>query len=49
MAMAVEDWSAAWRVTGDAWLPLLLASLNAFAWLLTALLLASIAGLLRKD
>lgn len=41
--------NAAWRVTGNSWLPLLLAAFRAFGWLLTALLLAGLTGILRKD
>lgn len=39
----------AWRVTGNSWLPIVLGAFKAFGWLLTALLLAGITGLLRKD
>lgn len=39
----------AWRVTGNNWLPLIFGTFRAFGWLLTALLLAGVAGLLRKD
>ncbi|MBD8729310.1 hypothetical protein [Frigoribacterium sp. CFBP 13707] len=39
----------AWRVTGSSWLPLVLAAVRAFGWLLTALLLAGLTGILRKE
>lgn len=41
--------STAWRVTGNTWLPGVLAAVKALAWVLTALLLAGVTGLLRKD
>jgi hypothetical protein len=41
--------SSAWRVTGNTWLPGVLAAVKALAWVLTALLLAGVTGLLRKD
>jgi uncharacterized protein YjbI with pentapeptide repeats len=39
----------AWRVTENTWLPSVFAAVKGFAWLLTALLLAGITGILRKD
>lgn len=46
---AATGQAAAWRITGNAWLPGLFAIFKGFAWALTALLLAGITGLLRKD
>lgn len=39
----------AWRITENTWLPAVFAGIKSFAWLLTALLLAGITGILRKD
>ena len=41
--------STAWRVTANTWLPSVFAAIKGIAWLLTALLLTGITGLLRKD
>lgn len=41
--------SNAWRITGSPWLPGVFAFIKGLAWLLTALLLAGITGILRKD
>jgi uncharacterized protein YjbI with pentapeptide repeats len=41
--------ATAWRITENTWLPLILAGIKGFAWVLAALLLAGITGLLRKD
>lgn len=46
---AATGQSAAWRMTGNAYLLGALAAIKAFGWLLTALLLAGITGILRKD
>lgn len=46
---AVTGQSAAWRVTENQWLPAVFAAIKAFAWILTALLLAGVTGVLRKD
>ncbi|AIY03006.1 hypothetical protein ART_3407 [Arthrobacter sp. PAMC 25486] len=46
---AATGQAAAWRVTGNAGLLGLFAAFKGFAWVLTALLLAGITGLLRKD
>lgn len=37
------------RVTGNSWLPILLGAFKALGWLLIALLLAGVTGLLRKE
>jgi hypothetical protein len=37
------------RITGNAWLPIVIGSLKAFSWLLIGLLAAGMTGLLRKD
>lgn len=39
----------AWRITGNTWLQGVFTAIKAFAWILTALLLAGITGILRKD
>jgi hypothetical protein len=41
--------SAAWRVTGNTWLPAVFALIRGAGWVLSALLLAGATGLLRKD
>ena len=46
---AATGQAAAWRVTDNAWLPGIFAFIKGFAWVLTALLLAGVTGLLRKD
>lgn len=46
---AVTGQSAAWRVTENQWLPAVFAAIKAFAWILTALLLAGVTGVLRKE
>jgi hypothetical protein len=38
-----------WTVTENTWLPIIFAAAKGFAWLLAALLLAGLTGLLRKD
>ena len=37
-----------WQITGNAWIAILLAAIKGFSWILTALLLAGVTGLLRK-
>lgn len=49
LPVAMTGQSAAWRVTENEWLPATFSVFKAFAWSLTALLLAAITGLLRKD
>jgi len=46
---ALTGQSTAWRVTENEWLPALFAAFKAFAWVLTALLLAGVTGILRKE
>ncbi len=41
--------TAAWRVTENTWLPSVFAVIKGLAWILTALLLAGITGILRKE
>ncbi|MDN4609612.1 hypothetical protein [Arthrobacter burdickii] len=41
--------SSAWRVTESIWISILLAAVKGFSWVLVALLLSGISGLLRKD
>ncbi|MFC5931729.1 hypothetical protein [Cryobacterium melibiosiphilum] len=46
---ATTGQSAAWQVTGNAWIAILFAAIKGFSWILTALLLAGVTGLLRKS
>ena len=41
--------SDAWRITGNNWLPRVFAVIKGLAWVFTALLLAGVTGILRKD
>jgi hypothetical protein len=46
---AATGQSDAWRVTENQWLLGLFAAIKGIAWILTALLLAGVTGILRKD
>lgn len=41
--------SSAWRVTSNSWLPAVFSIIRGFSWVFTALLIAGITGILRKD
>ncbi|WP_158253026.1 hypothetical protein [Cryobacterium sp. Y62] len=45
---ATTGQSAAWQITGNTWFAILFAAIKGISWILTALLLAGVTGLLRK-